>query len=57
MFDAIASDVITQHRELVEAVKKGDAELFSTLDRTHMSKLTDETNSFRVTMPQYFTEN
>ena len=57
MFDAIASDVIRQHRELLEAVRKGDADLFSSLDRSHMSKLTAETNSFRSTMPQYFVEN
>ena len=57
MFDSIAQAVIAQHRELLEAVRRRDEELFISLDRKHMSKLTAETDSFRSSMPQYFTEN
>lgn len=57
MFDQIASDVIESHRELLSAARERDEEKFLALDRRHMSKLITETNSFRSTMPQYFTES
>lgn len=56
MFDAISEDVIRQHRLLIEAARNKDTETLIALDKAHISKLKKETDSFRETMPQYFSD-
>ena len=56
MFDAISEDVIRQHRLIIDSAKNRDTEALLALDRAHISKLKKETDAFRETMPQYFSD-
>lgn len=56
MFDNISEGAIEQHKALINLIENDEKDELKEIDRRHISKLLIETDSFRSTMPQYFTE-
>lgn len=54
LFDDILKNILVQHKELFEALKKRDIQELLRVDRQHISKIEVETAEYQKAYPQYF---
>lgn len=54
LFDDILKNILVQHKELLEALRKRDIQELLRMDRQHISKIEIETAEYQKAYPQYF---
>lgn len=54
LFDDILKNILVQHNELFDALKKRDIQELLRVDRQHISKIEVETAEYQKAYPQYF---
>lgn len=54
LFDDILSSALSQHEEILNALKANSMEQVMALERKHISKIENETSGYQKSYPQYF---
>ncbi|MCQ2412872.1 MAG: GntR family transcriptional regulator [Sphaerochaetaceae bacterium] len=54
LFDDILQSALSQHREILNALKENSMEKVVELERKHISKIETETSGYHKSYPQYF---